>query len=254
MQITVFDNDTIRQTTHKGEEYYSVLDVVQVLTSSTAPAKYWVAIKKRSGQLSTICRRLKLKANDGKFYKTDCATRENIFRITQEIPSRKVEPFKRWLAQLGEERLQEMADPSKAIERGLKQYVKLGYDPEWITTRHKGIEVRHLITTDWSNRGITKHEEFARLTNTIHFHTFGVTTREHKKAKGLRTAESLRNKMNRMELMLTMNAEMVTTEINERTDAYGYKPLKKNAAQGGSIASKMKKLIDAELSGLTSYS
>ncbi len=168
MQIIVFDNDTIRQTTHKGEEYYSVLDVVRTLTKTTQPRQYWVKIKNRVYiQGEPIWLRLKLRAPDGKFYKTDCATRENMFRIAQEIPSPKVEPFKRWLAQLGEERLQEMVDPSKSIERGLNQYVKLGYGSEWITTRHKGIEVRQQITYDWGKRGITEGREFARLTDTM---------------------------------------------------------------------------------------
>ena len=264
MQIKVFEDHTIRQITYKGEEHYSVIDVIRALTHTMQPSRYWVDMKRKIFQSLPRLERLKLRSTDGKFYKTDCATREVIFRIMQEIPSakykdrhsrsKKVSDFKVWLARMGEERLQEMVDPSKSIERGLKQYVKLGYDNEWIRTRYKGIEVRNMITTDWSNRGITKHKEFARLTNTINLHTFGMNTREHKKAKGLRPAESLRNNMDKMELLHTMNAEMVTTEINERKNSYGYKPLKKNAAQGGTIASKMKALLDEELSGITPYS
>ena len=183
--LIVFQGRKIRRTWHNDEWYFSVVDVVEVLTDSTNPRDYWYRLKKRelesSGvELSTKCRQLKLLSADGKKYKTDCANTENAFRIIQSIPSKKAEPFKRWLAKVGYERIREIENPELAQERAKKYYELKGYPKDWIEKRIRGIAIRQELTNEWDQRGIEEQKDYAILTNEISKATFGVPIKKHK--------------------------------------------------------------------------
>lgn len=229
-KIAVFRGKQIRKTLHNNEWWFSVVDVVGVLTNRAHPRDYWYKMKIREknesgAELSTNCRQLKLESSDGKKYETDCANTEGIFRIIQSIPSPKAEPFKRWLAKVGYERIQEIEDPELAIKRMRAIYMAKGYSDEWINTRMRGIDVRKKLTDEWQNRGIKGDNEFSILTAEISKAAFGLTPEEYKRHKELkRPTDNLRDHMTDLVLIFTMPGEAATTEIAQERDIYGFKP------------------------------
>ena len=248
--LVLFENNKIRRQMYNGEWNYSIVDIIEILTESKNPNDYWYRLKQRLdteelSELSTNCRQLKLIAKDGKKRPTDCANRETIFRLIQSIPSPNAEPFKLWFAKLAEERIQEVIDPSLAIERARQTYIKKGYDEQWTNTRIKGIAARNNLTNEWKNRG-AETKDYAILTDEISQGTFGITTQQHKTIKGL-DKQNLRDNMSAMELALMTLAEVTTTEIHKTNDSYGLKKLKQDAHDGGEIASITRKNIETKL-------
>lgn len=249
-ELVLFENNKIRRQMYNGEWNYSIVDIIEILTESKNPNDYWYRLKQRLdteelSELSTNCRQLKLTAKDGKKRPTDCANRETIFRLIQSIPSPNAEPFKLWFAKLAEERIQEVIDPSLAIERARQTYIKKGYDEEWTNTRIKGIAARNNLTNEWKNRGADT-KDYAILTDEISQGTFGITTQQHKNIKGL-DKQNLRDNMSAMELALMTLAEVTTTEIHKTNDSYGLTKLKQDAHDGGEIASITRKNIENKL-------
>jgi DNA-damage-inducible protein D len=249
-KIAIFKGTKIRKTIHNNEWCFSVVDVVQALTDSTNSNDYWYKMKIRVNdeagfQLSTICRQLKLEAPDGKMRETDCANTEGVFRIIQSIPSPKAEPFKRWLATVGYERIQEIEDPELATKRTRALYKAKGYDDAWIEKRMRGIAIREELTNEWQNRGVKEQKEYAILTAEISKAAFGMTPSEYKKLKGLER-ENLRDHMNDLELIFSMLGEASTTEIARNTDAQGFDHNKTAAVKGGTIAGDARKKLEIE--------
>lgn len=249
-QMILFENSKIRRQMYNGEWNYSIVDVVAILTESKDPKDYWYRLKKRldreeMSELSTNCRQLKLESSDGKKYSTDCANRETIFRLIQSIPSPNAEPFKLWFARLAEERIEEVIDPSLAIERARKTYLRKGYDEQWTNTRIKGIAARNELTNEWKNRG-AEIKDYAILTDEISKGTFGITTGEHKILKNL-DKQNLRDNMSAMELALMTLAEVTTTEIHKTNDSQGFYELQQDAHDGGEIASITRKNIEDKI-------
>ena len=252
VKLVVFEGKQIRKTIHNDEWWFSVVDVVAVLTGSADPKDYWYRIKKReklSGvELSTICRQLKLPAADGKEYATDCANTEGTFRIIQSIPSPKAEPFKRWLAQVGYERIQEIENPELAQQRMKELYEQKGYPKEWIDKRLRGIAIRQNLTDEWQERGVSSERDFSILTAEIAKATFGVTPSEHKELKGLtRKNDNLRDHMTDLELIFTMLGEKVTTEISQTEKPDTFEKNKKVAKRGGRVAGTARVETEKEL-------
>ena len=249
-KIILFKNSEIRYIWDEEiqEYYFSVIDVVGALSESKNPRDYWYRLKKREMEngvdLSTNCRQLKLKANDGKLRKTDVSTKKQLFRIIQSIPSPNAEPFKQWLAQIGSDRIDEIADPEIAIERAISTYRKKGYSEDWITQRIRSIEVRKDLTAEWNRSGVEEGLEYAILTDEISKSSFGITTGEHKKVKGLRK-ESLRDNMTNAELVINMLGELATTEISKVENPEGFKESKSVAIDGGTIAGNARKELEA---------
>ena len=239
---TVWDDEA-------GKWYVSVIDVVGVLTDSADPNNYWKVLKSRlkkeGNETVTNCNRLKMLAADGKMRLTDVADTEQLFRLIQSIPSPKAEPFKLWLASLGRERLEEMDDPEIGIDRMLEYYHRKGYSENWINQRLKSIEVRKELTDEWERRGIKKGQEFATLTDIITLGWLGMTTRQYKQFKGLKT-ESLRDNMTNLELVLNMLAEATTTEISKERKPRTIAANRIVAAQGGRIAGNTRREIEAQ--------
>lgn len=247
-QIALFNGKTIRRKFAANRWFFSVVDVVGVLTESTNPRDYWYKLKVRekesSGiELSTFCLQLKLKSGDGKEYETDCADTEGIFRIIQSIPSKKAEPFKRWLAKVGYERIQEIENPELAQERMKKLYELKGYSREWIEKRLRGIAIRQELTDEWKNRGVKEEIEYAILTNEITKATFGKTVEEYKELKKL-NKENLRDHMDDLELIFTMLGEASTTRIAKNKNANGFEENKIVAIQGGEVAGNARKELE----------
>ncbi len=217
IKIAIFQKKEIRKILHKGEWWFSVIDIVEVLSGTDRPRKYWSDLKKKLvkegySELSEKIGQLKLTSVDGKKYTTDCADTETIFRIIQAIPSPKAEPFKRWLARVGYERIQEIENPELATKRTRAIYKAKGYSDAWIEKRMRGIEVRETLTNEWKNRNVKEGQEYAILTAEISKATFGMTPRQYQKFKGLKR-ENLRDHMNDLELIFTMLGEASTTEI-----------------------------------------
>ena len=248
--LVVFQDKKIRRIWHNEEWFYSVVDIVYVLTESTDPKDYWYRLKKReqefSGiELSTFCRQLKLQSSDGKSYETDCANTKALFRIIQSIPSKKAEPFKLWLAQVGYERVQEIENPELAQNRVKEYYELKGYPKDWIDKRLRGIAIRQELTDEWKDRGVTEETSFAILTNEISKATFGKTVQEYKKFKGLNNKnQNLRDHMTDWELILNMVGEKATTDITIAKDAKGFEECKDSAKEGGQIASNTRKELE----------
>jgi len=248
IKIAIFKGKKIRKIIHQNEWWFSVVDVIDVLTDSVNPRDYWfkmkIRVKDEDGfQLSTICRQLKLQAPDGKMRETDCANTEGIFRIIQSVPSPKAEPFKRWLAKVGYERIQEIEDPELAAQRARVIYRAKGYPEAWIEKRMRGIEVRETLTNEWKNRGAKEKIEFAILTNEILKGAFDMTAEGYKKFKSLKR-ENLRDHMDDIELILTMLGEATTTRLHKDRDSKGFPLLKKDAKDGGSVAGRTRKDIE----------
>jgi len=248
--LVVFQDKKIRRTWHDNEWYYSVVDVVEVLTDSAAPSKYWFILKTRELEygieLSTICRQLKMPSLDGKSYRTECANSKGLFRIIQSIPSRKAEPFKQWLAQLAQERVEEIQDPELAQDRVKRYYELKGYPKAWIDKRLRGIAVRQELTDEWKGRGVAGRD-FAILTDEITFSTFGKTVNEYKKFKALDGRNPLRDHMTDWELILTMVGEKATTDITVARDAKGFDECEESAHDGGQIACNTRKELEQKI-------
>lgn len=250
-KIALFKGKEIRKTLKNGEWWFSVVDVVEALTDSENARDYWFKMKIRITteggiELSTICRQLKLLATDGKMRETDCANTENIFRIIQSIPSPKAEPFKRWLAKVGYERVQEIENPELATKRTRMLYKLKGYSDDWIEKRMRGIAIREELTDEWKNRGAKDHQDYEILTAEISKATFGVTPSEYKKLKGLER-ENLRDHMDDFELIFNMLGERATTEIHRTEDSKGVEKLKNDAKAGGDIAGGARKKLEERL-------
>ena len=256
-KIQLFEEQQIRTAwdAEKEEWYFSVVDVVGVLTEQETPrgaTNYWAKLKERlkeegANQLLTNCQQLKLKSpKDGKRYKTDVADTEQLLRIIQSIPSKKAEPFKMWLAQVGRERMEETIDPELAIDRALDTYMKKGYREDWIHQRLLSIRVRNELTTEWKQRGIKSGNEYAILTDEISRAWSGMTTREYKDLKGLKK-ENLRDNMSTTEIILNMLAETATKDISARTKPETFTESRKVAKRGGSIAGNARRELEEEL-------
>lgn len=239
--IKLFENKKVRTLwdDHQEKWFFSVIDVIEVLTDSPRPRKYWNALKTKlaneGSELSQNMGQLKLLAEDGKMRMTDVADTEQLFRLIQSIPSPKAEPFKMWLAQVANERLDEMQDPELTIDRALEQYLQLGYSENWINQRLKSIEVRKELTDEWKKRGLKEGTQFATLTDIITKAWSGKTTREYKVFKGLKK-ESLRDNMTNTELILNMLAEASNKDISQATNPKDFDESKKVARQGGNVA------------------
>lgn len=239
--IKLFAEKQIR--THWDDEhekwYFSIVDVVGVLTDSPNQNNYWKVLKhrlaKEGSELVTNCNQLKMQSSDGKFYKTDVADTEQLFRLIQSIPSPKAEPFKLWLAKIGRERIDEIEDPEIGIDRLMETYLKKGYSKEWINQRLKSIEIRKELTDEWEKRGVQKGQEYAILTDEITHAWSGFTTKQYKNFKDLKK-ENLRDHMTNIELVLNMLAEASTTEISRKTEPKTFAENKKVAQKGGSVA------------------
>ena len=249
-KIAVFRGKQIRKTIHKDEWYFSIVDIIEALTDSDNPRNYWNMMKAREKkqseiQLSTLCVQLKLTSSDGKSYKTDCVNIEAAFRLIQSIPSPKAEPFKRWLAKVGYERVQEIENPELAQQRMRELYREKGYPQDWIEKRVRGIAVRDELTDEWRNRGISAQKDFAILTAEISKATFGLTPSDYKKLKGLQR-ENLRDHMTDLELIFTMLGEAATTEIARNKDAQGFIPNKVAAREGGTVAGNARRQLEAK--------
>jgi prophage antirepressor-like protein len=241
--LVVFRGKKIRRVWHEDEWWFSVVDVCEVLTDSVDAGAYWRKLKQRlkeeGSEVVTNCHGLKLFAPDGKMRETDCLNTEGMFRIIQSIPSKKAEPFKRWLAKVGYERIQEIENPELAQERAKEYYELKGYPKDWIDKRLRGIAIRQDLTDEWSQRGIEEQKEYAILTNEISKATFDVSIHEHKKIKGLEPEfknQNLRDHMTDRELVFTMLGEVSATDITRARDAQGFVENREAAKDGGKIA------------------
>jgi len=247
--IKLFETKEVRSAWDAEKEawYFSIVDVVSILTNSPNPRKYWsvlkTRLKKEGSELTTNCSQLKMKSADGKQYLTDVADTEQLLRLIQTIPSPKAEPFKLWLARVGFERIEETDDPELAFDRAMETYLKKGYSKDWINQRLKSIEVRKDLTDEWEERGVQKGQEFAILTDEITKAWSGLTTREYKQVKGLKK-EGLRDNMTNIELVLNMLAEATTTEISKEKKPRGFEQNRQIAKQGGTIAGNTRKEIE----------
>ena len=250
--IKLFENKQVRSVWDSEQEkwYISVVDVIEVLTESPNPRKYWSVLKTRlkqeGSELATNCSQLKLLAADGKKYFTDVADVEQLFRLVQSIPSPKAEPFKQWLAQLARERLEEIDDPEQGIDRMLEYYHRKGYSDKWINQRLKSIEVRKELTDEWERRGVQQGQEFATLTDIITQGWSGMTSKQYKQFKGLKT-ESLRDNMTNLELALNTLAEATTTEISKNKKPKNKIENRQVAAQGGKIVGNTRREIEESI-------
>jgi hypothetical protein len=250
-EIKLYENKAIRSVWDKEKEewFFSVVDVVGVLTDSANPRDFWYRVKKRmsdeeQSELSTFCRQLKLKAADGKMRETDVADLQGIFRIIQSIPSPKAEPFKMWLAEVGKERVDEIIDPELTIDRALRTYLQKGYSREWINQRLQAIQVRKELTDTWQDHDVTEGIEYAVLTNEITKAWSGMTTRQYKDFKNLKK-ENLRDNMSTLELVLNMLVEATTTELTQTVNPQGLEENKAVAKEGGTVAGNARKDIEA---------
>jgi len=247
--IKLFNDKQIRTIWDDEQEkwYFSIVDVVGILTESPNPRKYWSVLKSRlkkeGSQLTTNCSQLKMLSSDGKYYKTDVADTEQLFRLIQSIPSPKAEPFKLWLAKVGRERIDEIEDPEIGIDRLMETYLRKGYSTSWINQRLKSIEVRKELTDEWDKRGVKKGQEYAILTDEITKAWSGLTTKQYKNLKHLKR-ENLRDHMTNLELVLNMLAEATTTEISKEKKPRNFKENQRIAKQGGKIAGNTRKEIE----------
>ncbi len=247
-KLAIFQKKEIRKTIYNNEWWFSVIDVIEVLTETDRARKYWSDLKikiENEGQfqLSEEIGQLKLKASDGKMRKTDCANTETLFRIIQSISSPKAEPFKRWFARVGYERVQEIEDPELASKRTRALYKAKGYSDDWIEKRMRGIAIREELTDEWEKRGVKEQKEYAILTAEISKATFDMTPSEYKKYKKLKR-ENLRDHMTDLELIFSMLGERATTEITQVNDSKGFEKLKDDAKEGGKIAGDAKNALE----------
>lgn len=248
-RIAIFEGRKIRRHWDEIQEkwYFSVIDVVEILSGSTIPRRYWsdlkIKLQKEGSEVYEKIVQLKMQAVDGKNYLTDAADTETMFRIIQSIPSPNAEPFKLWLAKVGYERIEESEDPEIAIQRAMRFYIKRGYSKNWINQRLKSIEIRKELTDEWEQRGIKTNNEFATLTDEITFAWAGMRTKDYKKYKDLKK-ENLRDNMTNLELVLNMLAEVSTTEISKKVAPKNFEENRKIAKEGGSIAGLARKRLE----------
>ena len=251
-EIQLFDGKQVRYVWNEEQEkyFFSVVDVIRVLTDSENPRNYWKVLKNRlrkeGNESVTNCNQLKLPASDGKSYLTDVADTEQVFRLIQSVPSKKAEPFKLWLAALGQERMNQLQDPELSIEQAIKDYRRLGYSEDWINQRIKTIEIRKGLTDEWKRGGMQEERDYASLTDIISKAWSGMTTREYKKYKGLRK-ESLRDNMTNVELMLNGLAEAAATELSKRENPKGFAQNANIAQRGGDVAHVARERLEQEL-------
>ncbi len=251
-EIQLFDGKQVRYVWDEEQEkyFFSVVDVIQVLTDSPRPRKYWNALKTKlaaeGSELSSKMGQLKLPASDGKSYLTDVADTEQVFRLIQSVPSKKAEPFKLWLAAVGQERMNQLQDPELSIEQAIKDYRRLGYSEDWINQRIKTIEIRKGLTDEWQRGGMKEEHDYAILTDIISRAWSGMTTREYKNYKGLRK-ESLRDNMTNIELMLNGLAEAAATELSKRENPKGFAENANVAQRGGDVAHVARERLEQEL-------
>ena len=252
-KIALFEKKEIRKIWHNEEWYFSVVDICFALTESSDAGAYWRKLKQRlneeGSEVVTFCHGLKLLAPDGKMRETDCANTEGILRIIQSIPSPKAEPFKRWLAKVGYERIEEIENPELAQERMKKLYEAKGYPQDWIDKRLRGIAIRQNLTDEWKERGIADQRDYTILTAEIRKATFGMTPSEYKKLKNIpnKSKANLRDNMTDLELIFTMLGEKVTTEISSQEKQKGITESKKVAKRGGKVAGNARKETEKEL-------
>lgn len=251
-RIKVFENKQVRTVwdAEKEDWFFSVADVVEVLTDSVNPRKYWSVLKTRlkaeGSELATNCSQLKLQSSDGKYYKTDVLDTKGVLRLVQSIPSPKAEPFKMWLSEVGSERLDEIADPEKAILRGADYYRAKGYTEGWINQRLQSIEMRKELTDEWKARGIQQDKDYAILTNEMTKAWSGLTVVEYKQLKGIKK-ENLRDNMTNIELVLNMLAEVTTTAISRREQPETFAENKRVAREGGQVAKNARTDIEKRI-------
>lgn len=250
--LVVFQHQEIRRVLHNDEWWFSVIDVVGVLTETANARRYWSDLKRKLEQeegfneLYEKIVQLKLPSSDGKLYATDCANAETMFRIIQSIPSPKAEPFKRWLAKVGYERVQEIEDPELATKRTRALYKAKGYSDEWVEKRMRGIAIREELTDEWKKRGVKEGLEYAILTDEIAKATFGVKTKEHKALKDLQKQNNLRDHMTDLELIFSMLGEASTTAIARSKDTQGFDENKQAAKEGGKVAGDARKQLEQQ--------
>jgi hypothetical protein len=253
-EIKLFEGQNIRYVWDEEKEQYffSVVDVIQVLTESPRPRKYWNALKTKlnaeGSEVSQNMGQLKLPAPDGKMRLTDVATTEQLLRLIQSVPSKKAEPFKLWLAEVGRQRLEQLQDPEQSIEQAIRDYRRLGYSEAWINQRIKTIEVRKALTDEWKRGGMQEDRDYAALTDIISKAWSGMTTREYKRHKGLRK-ENLRDNMTNVELMLNGLAEAAATELSQRENPQGFRENAEIAQRGGNVAHVAREQLEHELGG-----
>lgn len=251
-ELEFFFDDKVRKVWHKQQEewYFSIVDVCQVLTDTPNPRKYWsvlkVRLKEEGNETATNCSQLKMRASDGKMRKTDCATTEQLLRIIQSIPSKKAEPFKLWLAQVGKERLDEIANPELAFERMIRTYRQKGYSEKWIERRLEAIDHRKALTATWDEAGIKSGQQYAALTDTLTHEWSGKHVKEYKAFKGLHK-ENLRDNMTDIELALNQLAEISATLIAKAQKPNGYSETRQTVVEGGSIAGNARKELEGKL-------
>ena len=251
-EIKLFEGQNIRYgwDEEKEQYFFSVVDVIQVLTESPRPRKYWNALKTKlqaeGSEVSQNMGQLKLLAPDGKLRLTDVATTEQLLRLIQSIPSKKAEPFKLWLAEVGRQRLEQLQDPEQSIEQAIRDYRRLGYSEAWINQRIKTIEVRKALTDEWKRGGMQEDRDYAALTDIISKAWSGMTTREYKRHKGLRK-ENLRDNMTNVELMLNGLAEAAATELSQRENPKGFTENAQVAQRGGNVAHVAREQLEHEL-------
>ena len=249
--IKVFEEKSVRTVWDSDQEewYFSIVDVVEVLTDSPNPRKYWsvlkTRLKKEGSELTTNCSQLKMPSSDGKYYKTDVADTEQLFRLIQSVPSPKAEPFKLWIAQVAKERLDQFQDPELSIQQAMVDYKRLGYSDNWINQRLKSIEVRKDLTDEWKRHGLQEGVQFASLTDIIYKTWAGMTAKEYKSFKGLKK-ENLRDNMTNKELVLNMLAELSTKEISEVTDPESFEEHMDVACRGGGVAREARLKLEEE--------
>ena len=247
MEIINFENRDIRTIESNGQTWYSVIDVIEAITDSTNPSAYWRKLRERlseeGSQVVTNCHKLKLEAPDGKRRATDCATRETLLRLIQSVPSRSVEPFKLWLANAGEQNIQETEDPDLIFSRLVDTYKSQGRTDDWIQVRLRALTARKNLTNTWKEREV-KGSEYAILTDEIHSGTFDMTTRDHKEYKGLSAKENLRENMSDLELLFTTLSETLTREMAEKFDARGFDQNREVAREAGEQTGESRKRLE----------
>lgn len=250
-EIKIFENKKVRTAWDSETEqwYFSIVDIVAILTESVDPQAYWRKLKQRlkneGNETVTTCHALKMISADGKMRLTDVANQEQMFRLIQSIPSPKAEPFKIWMAQVASQRLDQMQDPELSIEQAIADYKRLGYSDKWINSRVKGIEVRKELTDEWERAGVKQGQQYASLTDIITREWSGMTTRQYRQYKGLKK-ENLRDNMTNVELALNMLAEASTTEISKQKNPKGYTQSAKIAKEGGSVAKAARKQLESK--------
>lgn len=247
--LAIFEGKKVRRSWYRDQWYLSVIDVVEVLTNSSIPRRYWsdlkIKLKNEGSEVYEKIVQLKFTASDGKKYETDCFSVADTFRIIQSIPSPNAEPFKLWLAQVGKERIDEIRDPELAINRAKAIYEKKGYPKDWIEKRLRGINVRNTLTDEWKSRGLKEGREFAILTDEIYKGTFDFTAKEYKEHKSLHPENNLRDHMEDLELILTMLGEATTTKFTKERDSKEFDKMQKDAKEGGEVAGKARLDIES---------